>query len=296
MKHIQLMKYHLRVYDNYHYGDESEAYDYGDYNTYEGAESAAKAIVNEFLEHNWSRGKTPGMLMAEYGLNGEDPIILPADNPSGKNFSARTYADEVVEALCQKLENEHKQQEVQTLYQEAIKFATAKHQEKGQKVKGTKLPYVVHLSNVAMEILVAASRTRDFDLIFAVQLALLHDTIEDTETTFDEIKDLFGEDIAKGVLALSKNEELLKDKQVPDSLRRIKELRKEVWAVKLADRITNLQPAPPEWSDQKRIEYIRDANMILDELRDGNRYLSKRLEAKISEYRLQNKKNMLDGF
>ena len=163
-------------------------------------------------------------------------------------------------------------------------------------MKGTELPYVVHLSNVAMEILVAASQTRDFDLIYAVQLALLHDTIEDTETTFDEIKDLFGEDIAKAVLALSKNEELLKDKQVPDSLRRIKELRKEVWAVKLADRITNLQPAPPEWSDQKRIEYIRDANMILDELRDGNRYLSKRLEAKISEYRLQNKKDMLDGF
>ena len=290
------MKYHLRVYDNYHYGDESEAYDYGAYNTYEGAESAAKAIVDEFLEHHWSRGKIPGMLMAEYGLNGEDPIILPADNPSGKKFSAEVYADEIVESICQKLENEHKQQEVQTLYQEAIKFATAKHQEKGQKVKGTELPYVVHLSNVAMEILVTASQTRDFDLIYAVQIALLHDAIEDTETTFDEIKDLFGEEIAKAVLALSKNEELPKDKQVPDSLSRIKELKKEVWAVKLADRITNLQPAPPEWSDQKRIEYLKDADIILDELRDGNQYLAKRLESKISEYRNQNKKDMLDGF
>ena len=86
------MKYHLRVYDNYHYGDESEAYDHGAYNTYGEDKSVAKAIVDEFLEHNWSRGKTPGKLQAEYGLNGEDPIILPADNPSGKNFSA--------EALC----------------------------------------------------------------------------------------------------------------------------------------------------------------------------------------------------
>ena len=51
------MKYHLRVYDNYHHGDDSEAYDYGDYGTYGEAESAAKAIVDEFLEHNWSRGK-----------------------------------------------------------------------------------------------------------------------------------------------------------------------------------------------------------------------------------------------
>ena len=39
------MKYHLRVYDNYHYGDESEAYNHGAYNTYEKAESAAKAIM-----------------------------------------------------------------------------------------------------------------------------------------------------------------------------------------------------------------------------------------------------------
>ena len=154
---------------------------------------------------------------------------------------------------------------------------------------------MVHLSNVAMEILVASSRTRDFDLIYAVQLALLHDTLEDTYTTFDEIKDLFGEDIAKAVLALSKNEELPKNKQVPDSLKRIKDLHKEVWAVKLADRITNLQPAPPGWSDQKRLEYIKDAEIILDELGDGNKYLAKRLEAKISEYRLQNKKDMLSG-
>ena len=43
--------------------------------------------------------------------------------------------------------------EIQTLYQEAIKFATAKHLEENQKLPGTDLPYVVHLSNVAMEIL-----------------------------------------------------------------------------------------------------------------------------------------------
>ena len=107
-----------------------------------------------------------------------------------------------------------------------------------------------------MEILVAAPRTRDFDLIYAVQVALLHDTIEDTETTFDDLKHLFGEDIAKAVQSLSKNKELPKDKQVPDSLRRIKDLQKEVWAVKLADRITNLQPAPPGWSNQNKKDML----------------------------------------
>lgn len=42
--------------------------------------------------------------------------------------------------------------EAQTLYQEALKFARAKHLEKEQKVIGTYLPYVVHLRIFAMEI------------------------------------------------------------------------------------------------------------------------------------------------
>jgi guanosine-3',5'-bis(diphosphate) 3'-pyrophosphohydrolase len=71
--------------------------------------------------------------------------------------------------------------EIQAHYQEAIKFAAYRHLEKKQKVKGTKLPYVVHLSNVAMEIMIAAPHSGDdFDLDFAIRVALLHDLLEDT--------------------------------------------------------------------------------------------------------------------
>jgi (p)ppGpp synthase/HD superfamily hydrolase len=133
---------------------------------------------------------------------------------------------------------------IQSHYQQAIKFAAAKHVEKRQKVPGTNLPYVVHLSNVAMEIFVAAMHTNDFDLDFAVQVALLHDTIEDIKTTHPEIAERFGSDIAAGVLALIKDETLPKEHQTTDSLNRIKKLRKEVRAIKLADPITNLQPPP----------------------------------------------------
>ena len=100
------MKYHLRVYDNFHYMDESEAYDYGQYNTYEEAENAAKAIVKEFFEHNWSKGMTTDSLVGQYCLYGEDPIILPIDNTKGKHFSARDYASEIAGTICMKLENE----------------------------------------------------------------------------------------------------------------------------------------------------------------------------------------------
>src|SRR5512140_2955815 len=95
---------------------------------------------------------------------------------------------------------------VQSCYQEAIKFAAFKHMQKRQKVPGTKLPYLVHVCNVAMEVLVAAPHTLNFDLVLAVQVALLHDTIEDTSTTFEEISGKFGLDVAEGVLALTKNE------------------------------------------------------------------------------------------
>ncbi len=84
--------------------------------------------------------------------------------------------------------------DIQTLYQEAIKFAAEKHGP--QKVKGTKNSYVVHLSNVSMELFAAATHTPGFDLGFAIQTALLHDTIEDTATTRAELEERFGEDIS----------------------------------------------------------------------------------------------------
>lgn len=129
----------------------------------------------------------------------------------------------------------------QSLYQKAIKFATAKHTAQNQTIPGTNLPYVVHLSNVAMEILIASFHTENFDLDFAVQVALLHDTLEDTSTTLAELEMEFGVDVAKAVLALTKNTELPGEEQMQDCIRKIKLLQPEVWAVKLADRITNLQ-------------------------------------------------------
>jgi guanosine-3',5'-bis(diphosphate) 3'-pyrophosphohydrolase len=174
--------------------------------------------------------------------------------------------------------------DTQTLYQQTIKFATAKHLLQNQLVPGTNLPYVVHLSNVAMEIMIAGSYTTDFDLDFAVQVALLHDTLEDTSTTFTELETIFGRNIAEAVLALSKDNNLPKEKQMLDSLNRINKLQSETWAVKMADRITNLQPPPSLWDHEKKIKYREEAVIILDELKSGNPYLAKRLEKKIEEY------------
>jgi guanosine-3',5'-bis(diphosphate) 3'-pyrophosphohydrolase len=174
--------------------------------------------------------------------------------------------------------------DVQSKYQKAIKFAAKRHTDKNQVIPGTTLPYVVHLSNVAMEVLIAAANTEKFDSGFAVQVALLHDVLEDTDTDFDEIANEFGKEIAQAVLALTKDSKIPKENRMDDSLNRIKQLQKEVWAVKLADRITNLQTPPAHWSVEKITEYWKQAVLICNSLKDGNEYLENRLLQKISGY------------
>ena len=173
---------------------------------------------------------------------------------------------------------------VQTVYQQALAFAARKHEASGEKVKGTDLPYIVHVVNVAMEILIAAPQSGDFDLPLAIQVALLHDTVEDTDTTIGEIERLFGHDIAVGVKALTKDESLPQEEQIGDSVQRIKALPKEIGSVKLADRITNLMPPPADWNQEKIRHYLEDSKMIREELNSSNVYLSDRLAGKIKEY------------
>lgn len=174
--------------------------------------------------------------------------------------------------------------QTQSSYQKAIKFAALKHEEQNQLVPGTNLPYVVHLSNVAMEILIAAQNSTDINVDFAVQVALLHDTLEDTATTLEELTETFGVSVAEGVLALTKNGDLPKSERMEDSLNRIRKQQKEIWAVKLADRITNLQIPPQHWDTAKKIAYQKEALLILEELKGGNAFLENRLRLKIAEY------------
>ncbi|MCO5249592.1 MAG: hypothetical protein M9887_11675 [Chitinophagales bacterium] len=85
--------------------NESEAYDYGQYETYEDALIVAKKIVDDFFIHNWEKGITPIDLLAQYCLYGEDPIILP--HPDDERwFSARVYAEISTVEICNRLENQ----------------------------------------------------------------------------------------------------------------------------------------------------------------------------------------------
>jgi (p)ppGpp synthase/HD superfamily hydrolase len=166
-------------------------------------------------------------------------------------------------------------------YARAIDFAAGAHGE--QRVPGTQHPYIAHVATVAAEILAVATKDT-FDVELAVTCALLHDTLEDTSASEDEITRLFGARVARGVRALSKDARLPKDEQMADSLTRITHEPREVWMVKLADRITNLAAPPPYWSRDKRIKYREEARQILATLGNASAPLAARLEAKIEAY------------
>ena len=170
---------------------------------------------------------------------------------------------------------------IQTIYQKTIDFAAEKH---GQQKMPNGLPYIVHLSNVAMEVFMAHKKKPDFELTLAVQLALLHDVLEDTSLSFKELEDAFDGVVARGVLALTKNTSLDKKYQMQDCLTRIVMQDKEVAIVKLCDRITNLQKPPVKWHKEKIKKYHLQAITIAQALEGKNAYLDNRIQEKIKAY------------
>ncbi len=112
----------------------------------------------------------------------------------------------------------------------------------------------------------------------------MHDTIEDTSVTYEQLIENFGKDVAEGVMALTKDESLNKDQQMINSLTRISRLSKEIGMVKLSDRIVNLSPPPLAWTAEKIIDYRAEAILIHRTLSCVSSYLADRLWEKIRVY------------
>lgn len=168
------------------------------------------------------------------------------------------------------------------LYMRAWNFASERHL--GQKMPGSELPYVTHVGAVAMEVLATFALEDVADPDLAMACALLHDTVEDTKTTPEEVGAAFGPAVAAGVVALSKDATLPKAEQMADSLRRIRREPRAVWLVKLADRTVNMEAPPHYWPSEKRRAYREEARLILRELGEASPSLAARLEEKIEAY------------
>jgi (p)ppGpp synthase/HD superfamily hydrolase len=191
--------------------------------------------------------------------------------------------------------NIHKNNWDREKYLKAWNFASIHHtgQKYGGHIQDLQIDYLTHIGMVCMEIIWALQNSSEsYNADLAVQCAILHDTIEDTKITYSEILEEFGKEVADGVSALSKNPELeSKELQMKDSLSRIKLQPHEVWMVKMADRISNLNKAPFYWDNEKMLKYRFEAIMIYDALSGANQILALRLKDKINVYYDLNKRS-----
>ncbi|BDU26463.1 HD domain-containing protein [Flavobacterium sp. GSB-24] len=173
--------------------------------------------------------------------------------------------------------------EIQNVWQLVSKLHDG--QKYGGVSEGERVEYINHIGSVVFEVLNAIRSTENMNSDLAVKCAMLHDTIEDTTFDYEKVNDLFGSQVASGVLALTKNDQITDSlEKMLDSLNRIKQQPIEIWAVKMADRISNLYEPPYYWNDEKKLKYIEEAEIIHNELKDGNEYLARRLKIKIKEY------------
>lgn len=115
----------------------------------------------------------------------------------------------------------------------AIAFAVERHD--GQLRKGTQTPYITH----PMETMCILSAMKaDTDLLIA---GLLHDTIEDTETTRAEIANLFGEDVAELVDGHSEDKSRTWDERKTTAIEKLKDASIRLKMLIMADKVSNLR-------------------------------------------------------
>ena len=164
----------------------------------------------------------------------------------------------------------------------AVQFAAHKHKDQRRK-DVRKSPYINHPIALA-EVLHTDGGVRDSAVIAA---ALLHDTIEDTVTTYAELRGLFGAEIADTVVELTDTKFL--GKEARKRLQVVKAGKSSAAAkqVKLADKICNLRDilaSPPAgWSLKRRQTYFDWAKEVVDQARGANPRLERMFDRLYSQ-------------
>jgi guanosine-3',5'-bis(diphosphate) 3'-pyrophosphohydrolase len=160
----------------------------------------------------------------------------------------------------------------------AIAFAAHKHRD--QRRKDAKAsPYINHPIALA-RILVEEG---DVDDPVVIAAALLHDTIEDTATSEQELSGAFGTDVADIVREVTDTKWLKKGSRKRLQISRAGRSSDGAKLVKLADKIANLRDIvrspPADWSLQRKQDYFDWAKRVVDELRGTNAKLERKFDA-----------------
>lgn len=164
----------------------------------------------------------------------------------------------------------------------ALSFAAHKHRDQRRKDIDAS-PYINH-PIALVNILVNEAGIADAAVICG---ALLHDTVEDTETTPTELEEKFGKEVCGIVM------DVTDDKSLPKDIRKQRQIDHAAHAchkaklVKLADKISNLRDMattpPPDWSLERRQTYFDWAKAVVDRIRGTHDVLEKLFDEAYAE-------------
>jgi (p)ppGpp synthase/HD superfamily hydrolase len=160
----------------------------------------------------------------------------------------------------------------------ALRFCAEKHRNQRRKDAG-KTPYLNHPVEVA-ELLWRIGGGRDMAVLIA---ALLHDVIEDTEATPEEVESLFGSEAASLVMEVTDDKSLPKARRKELQVQHAPDLSLGAKLIKMADKICNVRDItwspPPDWPLARRMEYLNWSERVVAALGPCNpeleRYFSK---------------------
>ncbi len=164
----------------------------------------------------------------------------------------------------------------------ALRLAAEKHRSQTRKGVGGS-PYINHPIEVA-ELLARVGGVRDVELLAA---AILHDTVEDTETTPAELEREFGARVRDLVSEVTDDKRLAKAERKRLQKEHAPHLSRDAKQLKLADKISNVREigaAPPaDWSLERRREYIAWARSVVDGCRGVNAALEHHFDRVVAE-------------
>ena len=148
----------------------------------------------------------------------------------------------------------------------AIAFAADKHRNQRRKDHEAS-PYINHPIALA-NVLANEAGVEDERVLLA---AVLHDTIEDTETTEQELVRLFGKEVADIVMEVTDDKALPKAERKRLQIEHASHISRRAKLVKLADKICNLRDIakspPTDWSVERKQEYLDWAKAVVGQLR-----------------------------
>ncbi|MGZ8212458.1 MAG: HD domain-containing protein [Burkholderiales bacterium] len=166
----------------------------------------------------------------------------------------------------------------------ALHFAADKHRDQRRKDEGAS-PYINHPIEVA-ELLARVAGVTD---IVTLQGAILHDTIEDTNTTAEELESVFGPEVRRVVEEVTDDTALPKADRKRLQIEHSAHLSERAKHVKLADKIANVRSiaeAPPaKWPLARRKEYLDWTEQVIAGMRGCNAPLEKLFDELLAESR-----------